>query len=360
MTSLMKRSLAAVGMAPARQLESVTEELRLATKRLQKLEERLRETREEAAGWKQRHDATANRHVEQQAAAERAEKRAERAEAQAAEWKARAQELSSEVRDLKDKLRETQRRRHCRPRVSDGHGDEAGSHRGRDPGARRAHARPRSGRVVTAPALSIVVTGRNDQYGGDFNERFFTALRFNHERLASRGVACEVILVEWNPVPGKPYLAELLSREFPALAASTLKRYVVAPEYHVAFTQNPQLGYLEYVAKNVGIRRASAPFVLVTNTDVLLGRQVVEAIAGGLPPGTIQRAARYDIKLGIDQSHLTWDALEDSANHVRQPVLKPPLFSGGSGDFVLTRSGDAGTGCAATTRSIARRVSASI
>ncbi len=144
-----------------------------------------------------------------------------------------------------------------------------------------------------------------------------------------------MILVEWNPVPGKPYLAELLSREFPALAGRSLKCYVVAPEYHVALTQNPQLPYLEYVAKNVGIRRASAPFVLVTNTDVLLGRRVADALAGGLTPGTIFRAPRYDIKLGIDPSHLTLSALEDPANHVRQPVLKPPLFNGASGDFVL-------------------------
>jgi hypothetical protein len=188
---------------------------------------------------------------------------------------------------------------------------------------------------VKAPTLGIVITGRNDQYGGDFNERFFTALRFNHERLAGRGVACEVILVEWNPVPGKPCLSELLPRAMPELAGA-LKRYVVAPAYHTALTQNPQLGYLEYVAKNVGIRRVSAPFLLVTNTDVLLGRRVVDAIAGGLAPGTIFRAPRYDIKLGIDQSHLTWDALEDPANHVRQPVLKPPLFTGASGDFVLS------------------------
>jgi hypothetical protein len=188
---------------------------------------------------------------------------------------------------------------------------------------------------VNAPVLSIVVTGRNDQYGGDFNERFFTALRFNCEQLTIRGIVFEVILVEWNPVPGKPYLSELLSREFATLPGGWLRRYVVAPQYHAALTQNPQLGYLEYLAKNVGIRRASGPFVLVTNTDVLLGRRVADALAAALQAGTIFRAPRYDIKLGIDQSHLTLDALEDLANHVKRPVLKPPLFNGASGDFVL-------------------------
>ena len=189
---------------------------------------------------------------------------------------------------------------------------------------------------MTAPALSIVFTGRHDNYGGDFNQRFFTALRFNHAQLAARGVACEFVFVEWSPVPGRPYLADLLAGEFPELGAAALRRIVVAPEYHAALTQHPQIGYLEYVAKNVGIRRATAPLVLVSNTDVLLGRAAIDAIAGGrLLGGTIYRAARYDIKLGVDQSHLTWDTIEDPASHVRRPVLQPPLFNGASGDFVL-------------------------
>jgi hypothetical protein len=189
----------------------------------------------------------------------------------------------------------------------------------------------------SSPALSIVITGRNDDYGVDFTERFLTALQFNSERLSEAGVACEVVLVEWNPVPGRPLLCDIASTRVALRSGGALTRIVVPPEYHVALTQNPRLGYLEYVAKNVGIRRAAAPWILVTNTDVLLGRHVVGAIAGGrLSPGTIHRAARFDIMMGPDQSHLTWDALEHPANHVRTPVLAPPLFSGGSGDFMLT------------------------
>ena len=60
------------------------------------------------------------------------------------------------------------------------------------------------------PYLSIVVTGRNDDLGGDFNGRFFRALRFNHARLAAAGVPHEVVFVEWRPLGGKPLLADLL------------------------------------------------------------------------------------------------------------------------------------------------------
>jgi hypothetical protein len=185
------------------------------------------------------------------------------------------------------------------------------------------------------PFLTIVVTGRHDNYGGDFNERFFTALRFNHQRLAERDVPFEVVLVEWNPVPDRPTLSEVVARECPSLG-SVLRRVVVAPEYHVAFTQNPRIPYLEYLAKNVGIRRAAGAFVLASNTDILLGHHVVDVIASRrLRPGVVYRAARYDIKLGADQLRIGWDALENPANHIRRPTLSPPFYAGGSGDFAL-------------------------
>jgi hypothetical protein len=48
------------------------------------------------------------------------------------------------------------------------------------------------------------------------------------------------------------------------------------------------------------------------------------------------RAPRYDIKLGVDQSGLRWPALEDLANQVRRPDLKPPLLASAAGDFLLS------------------------
>lgn len=189
---------------------------------------------------------------------------------------------------------------------------------------------------MSEPALSIVITARHDNYGGDFRERIAAPLRFNYERLAERRVAFEVILVEWDPVPGRPLLSDVLLDELPAGAGRVLRRIVVDARYQRAMAQNENAGYLEYIAKNVGIRRAAAPFVLVTNADILLGREVVNAIAARqLEPRTMYRSPRYDIKLGIDQTGLTWEALDDPANQVRQPVLRPPLFSSAAGDFLL-------------------------
>jgi hypothetical protein len=185
--------------------------------------------------------------------------------------------------------------------------------------------------------LSAVITARHDNYGGDFRDRIATPLRFNYERLSERGVPYELILVEWDPIPDRPLLCEMLAKELPDVTQRVLRTVVVASQYQVAMTQNPRVPYLEYVAKNVGIRRATAPFVLVTNADILLGREIVRAIADRqLQPGTMYRAPRCDIKLGVDQIGLRWSALEDRSNQVRQPDLKPPLFSSAAGDFLLS------------------------
>ena len=188
-----------------------------------------------------------------------------------------------------------------------------------------------------SPFLTIVITARHDNYGGDFRERIATPLRFNYERLSERGVSYELMLVEWDPVADRPLLCDMLVQEMPEITTRVLRPIVVAPEYQAALTQNPRVPYLEYMAKNVGLRRASAPFVLVTNADILLGREVVDALASRrLQPATMYRAARYDIKLGVDQGGIRWPALEDAANQVRRPDLKPPLLASAAGDFLLS------------------------
>ena len=87
---------------------------------------------------------------------------------------------------------------------------------------------------MSAPSVSIVVTARHDNYGGDATERIVKPLQFNAARLSERGISFEVVLVEWDPVPGRPYLSELLATHLPDLTMRTMRRIVVAPEYQAA------------------------------------------------------------------------------------------------------------------------------
>lgn len=187
---------------------------------------------------------------------------------------------------------------------------------------------------MPAPTLSVVLTGRNDGYGGDFLTRAITAIRFNHTALSQSGIAYELLLVEWAPLPDRPLLSELIEEAVPDVKPH-LTTLLVDAEYQKALTLNPRLAYLEYLAKNVGIRRAQGRYVLATNADVLLGREVNEQIRAGLPQQGVYRAPRVDLPLGLEQSGISWDVLENPANHWRSRPLRPPLYSGGTGDFLL-------------------------
>ena len=131
----------------------------------------------------------------------------------------------------------------------------------------------------SAPFLSIVLTGRNDEYGGDFQTRFLRALAFNTRELAARGIPYEVVFVEWAPDPQRPLLVDLVVDTIGALRDSgTFRGIVVDRAYHDALSLNPRLEYLEFLAKNVGIRRAAGEYVLTTNCDVLFSRTVLDEI----------------------------------------------------------------------------------
>jgi hypothetical protein len=189
---------------------------------------------------------------------------------------------------------------------------------------------------MSAPYLSIVLTGRNDTYGGDFRARFLRTLAFNTRQLEQSGVEAEFVLVEWAPPPAAPLLIEIAVDAMPALAPS-LRSVVVDPDYQDALTLNPRIAYLEFIAKNVGIRRARGTFVLTTNADVYLGRHILQQVASQrLRPKIVYRARRIDLKLGLDQSSVDWAMLEDERNYdTGLKPLRPPLYAGGTGDFVL-------------------------
>lgn len=187
------------------------------------------------------------------------------------------------------------------------------------------------------PFLTLVLTGRNDSYGGDFTDRFFRTLRFNHRELTARQIPYEIAFVEWAPAAGTPLLLDLLVAAVPELDPHTCSWYVVDPTYQQALSLNPHLEYLEFLAKNVGVRRARGQFVLVSNCDVFLGRHVLDVLQQrALQPGVLYRAPRHDLKLAVDPSRVDWALLEDPRNLAGPAhVLKPPYMGSATGDFVL-------------------------
>ena len=72
---------------------------------------------------------------------------------------------------------------------------------------------------------------------------------------------------------------------------------------------------LQMIAKNVGIRRASAEAVLATNIDVLLTDELFSASVTGIGEGAVWRADRYDVEFPFPPLADVGAALDFSRHH---------------------------------------------
>ena len=187
-----------------------------------------------------------------------------------------------------------------------------------------------------SPYLSIIITGRNDDFGGNFNARLFGALEFNHAHLTARGIPHEFVFVEWRPVSGKLWLSEVLVDRYSHLVPQSLSCFVADAAYHDAYSLNPKLQFQEFIAKNIAIRRCRGAFILTTNTDVYLSRGMLDMLAArGLEQRVLYRTVRIDLKDEVDCSTIDWAALEDDRNYDHVNTIEPPYYTNASGDFLL-------------------------
>jgi hypothetical protein len=170
------------------------------------------------------------------------------------------------------------------------------------------------------PSITAVVVGRNDDYMADFRQRLHATLEWN-----TRYLIDEVIFVEWNPPPDRELLAYGLTERF-----KNLRAYVVPFETHQAINRNPQLQLLEYHAKNVGLRRATTPWILTTNADAALGMNTINRILNAaLDPNIVWTAERIDI--AWDENKQEQIGLFDSLRYRRFI----PYERLGTGEFAL-------------------------
>ena len=145
------------------------------------------------------------------------------------------------------------------------------------------------------PYLSIVTTSRNDNHGGDLNKRmrfFVRSLLYQTRRVK---LPCELIMVEWNPPVDKPLMKEVLPK--PSEHDYLTIRYIIVPsELHKTYERGDVLPLFQMTAKNVGIQRAKAPFVLCTNVDVIFSNEIFDFLAKKeLRKNCFYRANRSDI-----------------------------------------------------------------
>ncbi|MDX2003050.1 MAG: hypothetical protein SFW35_11495 [Chitinophagales bacterium] len=122
----------------------------------------------------------------------------------------------------------------------------------------------------TVDKVSIVVVGRNDNYGGDFSDRLRATIDWNYGHIPN----AELIYVEWNTIADRPSDTEWISKRYP-----NSKCFIVPNDIHLLYNTNPKIPMMEYHAKNVGIRQASNNWIGLINADVFLAENTIANMA---------------------------------------------------------------------------------
>jgi hypothetical protein len=146
-----------------------------------------------------------------------------------------------------------------------------------------------------APYLSVVVTARNDDHGGNLLRRMQVFVDAWINQAKRHNLSSELIVVEWNPPAGRHSLAEAL--RWPGDTGPCDVRILeVPPAVHARYRQAAALPLYQMIAKNVGIRRARGEFILATNIDILFSDELVQFLASRrLEKGRMYRLDRYDV-----------------------------------------------------------------
>lgn len=172
--------------------------------------------------------------------------------------------------------------------------------------------------------LTIVVASRNDDHGGNLLARtrlFFSTLL---EQIDRYRLSSEIILVEWNPPPDRRLLSEVL--DLPRTLRSCDVRIITVPhEIHMKFDNAQVLQLHQYIAKNVGLKRACGEYVLATNIDILFSEELIKYLAAKqLNPNQMIRLDRYDVPSDIN---LAWDAAK-VLQYCRKNTIRAYKISG--------------------------------
>ena len=155
---------------------------------------------------------------------------------------------------------------------------------------RSDRADPRPTGPAALPYLSFILAGRNDGYGGDLEARIAGFVAHLAHAIPADRLSYELVVCDWNPPAGRS-----MRDGFDWSALPDVRFVIVPPDLHAERAGNSGFPILDYIARNVAIRRARGSFVCVLNQDIYLSSPVAAAMADRvLDPGFFYRADRCD------------------------------------------------------------------
>ncbi|KAF4705015.1 hypothetical protein FOZ63_018810 [Perkinsus olseni] len=170
------------------------------------------------------------------------------------------------------------------------------------------------------PKLSIVVSSRVDDFGVDSVKRLQVMLQMAAYGCHSSRILCEVLVIEWAPLPGRARLVDVL--ESSRLPSVVIRIVTVPYSLHRQFPGHRLWTFPDSVAANVGFGRATGEWILKLNTDSIVTPQVFGLLAVDtlLRPDTVYRATYIDAPVDVDQ------ALEMPSDRFLETLVMSPEY----------------------------------
>lgn len=153
--------------------------------------------------------------------------------------------------------------------------------------------------------LSIVVVGRHDGFAKGFEKRaqiFLDALANQTQKVPL--ASYEIVFVDYATPSEATSLSEVFTVH-PSIR-DKIKFVNVPAKSHVQLCRklNTSISFLEYIAKNIGIRRAKGRYILTTNPDILFSTDFFDQIeAEEFNDGVLYRASRWSAKPGTEKEY---------------------------------------------------------
>jgi hypothetical protein len=190
---------------------------------------------------------------------------------------------------------------------------------------------------LSSPQLSVVAVSRNDDHGGDLRGRMQHFVNGFIAQSRKHHLNSELVLVEWNPPPGRPSLEHAI--EWPEdFGPATVRIVTVPPDVHAQLPHADALPLFQMIGKNVGIRRARGRYVLATNIDILLDDATVLYLRDKLKSGIMLRADRYDVPADLVKSKDFDQVLADCRSRFFQVNTRFGIFDVQRRSFVGMRN----------------------
>jgi len=147
------------------------------------------------------------------------------------------------------------------------------------------------------PYLSVVAAARNDNHGGRLLARMRHFVEVLLDQCERYELDAELVLIEWNPPAEAAPLARAIAWPDHESQRCDVRIVRVPERLHRRFRHADQLPLFQMIAKNVGLRRTRAPFVLATNVDVLWSEDLMQFFAERrLRCDAMYRVDRHDVE----------------------------------------------------------------